>query len=141
MWEKSIFFSSSFHSNIGKSTIQASAKLSWSTSSSSCPTLSRAAPAKAMNGRVAGDEEHRVADVEIELLADRGRALRPDILGDRSGAAFLSVAEEDVAEARLALLLRPVVHAVAEGAVAAARRRDRPHLVRFVALEHARRRP
>ena len=45
LWEKSIFFSSSFHSYIGKSTIQASANWSSLISFSSVPILARASPA------------------------------------------------------------------------------------------------
>ncbi len=45
LWEKSIFFSSSFHSYIGKSTIQQNSKRSSSISFSSRPTLVRASPA------------------------------------------------------------------------------------------------
>ena len=77
--------------------------------------------------RHAADEEDGVAVPEAELLADRVGALGADVLGDRPGALAV-VAEEDVAEAGLALALRPGVHAVAEGAVAAGRRRNRPDL-------------
>ena len=45
LWEKSIFFSSSFHSYIGKSTIQQNSKRSSSISFSSSPTCVRASPA------------------------------------------------------------------------------------------------
>ncbi len=50
--------------------------------------------------------------------ADRVGALLADVLGKRAGACELAVflPPEDVAEARLAWLLRPGVHAVAEGA-------------------------
>ena len=79
--------------------------------------------------RLAGDEEDRVAAFSPSSWrsafavapargcwrSDRGRRPRP------------CRAPEDVAEARLALALGPGVHAVAEGARAAARRRDRPH--------------
>ena len=34
--------------------------------------------------RLAGDEEHRVADAELELLGDLLGALRPDVLGERA---------------------------------------------------------
>ena len=77
--------------------------------------------------RLAGDEEAGVADAELELIGDLLGALRPDVLGERAGAALLAFAPEDVAEAGLALALRPGIHAVAEGAVAALRRRNRPH--------------
>ena len=63
----------------------------------------------------------------FELIGDLLGALGPDVLGERPGAALLALAPENVAEARLALALRPGIHAVAEGAVAAFRRRDRPH--------------
>ena len=79
--------------------------------------------------RLAGDEEAGVADAEPQLIGDLLGALRPDVLGERTGAALLAFAPEDVAEARLAFALRPGIHAVAEGAVAAFRRRDRPHRV------------
>ena len=87
--------------------------------------------------RLAGDEEHRVADAEAELIGDLLGPLRPDVLGERPGAALLALAPEDVAEPRLALVLRPGVHAVAEGAVAALRRRDRPDLDLGVGGDHA----
>src|ERR1700732_1449358 len=45
LWEKSIFFSSSFHSYIGKSTIQQNSKRSLATRPSASPILPRAAPA------------------------------------------------------------------------------------------------
>ena len=45
LWEKSIFFSSSFHSYIGKSTIQQNSKRSLAIRPSSSPILVRAAPA------------------------------------------------------------------------------------------------
>ena len=108
LWEKSIFFSSSFHSYIGKSTIQQNSKRSLSMRLSSSPTLVRAGPANFTNSlRLAGDEEHRVADAEPELIGDLLGALRADVLGERAGAALLALAPEDVAEPRLALALRP----------------------------------
>src|SRR6266542_6176431 len=45
LWEKSIFFSSSFHSYMGKSTIQQNSKRSLAISPSSSPILVLAAPA------------------------------------------------------------------------------------------------
>src|SRR2546425_11309346 len=45
LWEKSILFSSSFHSYIGKSTIQQNSKRSLAIMPSSSPILLRAAPA------------------------------------------------------------------------------------------------
>src|SRR5581483_11839886 len=78
--------------------------------------------------RIAGGEEHRITNLQPELLLDGAGALRSDVPGDGAGAgsAFL-LAPEDVAEARLALLLRPAVHAIAERTRAAARRGNRPH--------------
>ena len=71
LWEKSIFFSSSFHSYIGKSTIQQNSKRSLAIRPSSSPTLVRAGPANLHELlRLAGDEEHRVADAEPELIGD-----------------------------------------------------------------------
>src|ERR1700730_17173956 len=49
LWEKSIFLSSSFHSYIGKSTIQQNSKRSRSMRPRSVPTLVRAAPANGLN--------------------------------------------------------------------------------------------
>ena len=71
LWEKSIFFSSSFHSYIGKSTIQQNSKRSLSIRPSSSPILVRAAPASlAARGRLAGGEEHRVAGLRAGLGHD-----------------------------------------------------------------------
>src|SRR5690606_23274333 len=72
-------------------------------------------------GRIAGREEAGIARFEAELRADRLGAFLADIPGDGAGAFQLAalLAPEDVAEARLALALRPAVHAVAEGARAA----------------------
>src|SRR5262249_19140119 len=77
--------------------------------------------------RLAGDEEHRVADAEPELLPHRLGALDAEIARDRAGAALLALAPEDVAKSGQSLALRPRIHAVAERAVAARRRGDRPH--------------
>src|SRR5665213_1295574 len=49
VWEKSIFFSSSFHSYIGKSTIQQNSKRPSAISFSSWPSLVRARPANFQN--------------------------------------------------------------------------------------------
>ena len=57
--------------------------------------------------RLAGDEEHGVADAKPELIGNLLGALRPDILGERARAALLAFAPEDVAKPRLALALRP----------------------------------
>ena len=130
--EKSIFLSSSFHSNIGKSTIQQISKRSCAIRFSSSPTLVRAEPANLYEIlRLAGDEETGVADLEAELIGDLLGALRPDVLGERARAALLAFAPEDVAEARLAFALRPGIHAVGESAVAAGRRRNGPDRIAF----------
>ena len=129
LWEKSIFFSSSLHSYIGKSTIQQKANWFSSTRLRSRPILVRARPAKAVNfsGR---PQTKKTASPSLRPSCARIASVRsgPDVLGERAGAALLALAPEDVAEARLALALRPGIHAVAEGAVAAGRRGDRPHL-------------
>src|SRR5689334_2446 len=78
--------------------------------------------------RPAGGEENRIPDAEIELAANGFAALGPDIAGDRAGTALLALAPEYVSEPRLALTLSPAVHAVAEGAAAALRRRNGPDL-------------
>ena len=122
LWEKSIFFSSSFHSYIGKSTIQAEAR-SWFSSMrpSSWPIFCRAAPANVVNfAGLPADEEDGVAVLRARA-ADGSRRCAPAPMFLAIGPApSLAVAEEDVAEARLPLALRPRIHAVAEGAVAAA---------------------
>src|SRR5690606_30139496 len=89
--------------------------------------------------RIARDEEDGIALLQAELLADRLGALRADILGDRAGALERIVlgAPEDVAEARLALTLRPGVHAIAEGSGATGLRRDSPDLGLRIGLDHA----
>src|SRR5581483_9431384 len=86
--------------------------------------------------RIAGDEERRIALLQGHLLADRRGALRADVVRERT-RALIALAPHDVAEARLALALRPRVHAVAEGTAAAALAGDRPDLVLRV-LQHAR---
>src|SRR4029077_3690292 len=80
---------------------------------------------------------HRVADAEAELLADGFGPLGPEIARHRAGAALLALAPEDVGHSFLALALRPRIHAVAERAVAAALRRDRPHLGARIAGQDA----
>src|SRR5690348_3481621 len=77
---------------------------------------------------LAGNEERRVAFLQTELLTDRSGTFRPDVVRKRAGS-LAAFAPEDVAEARLALALRPGVHAVGERAAAAALGRNRPHLV------------
>src|SRR6185437_2782876 len=54
---------------------------------------------------LAGDEERRIADTELELVGDLLGALRADVLGKRPGAAFFAFAPEDISEARLAFAL------------------------------------
>ena len=72
-----------------------------------------------------------------KLIGDLLGALRPDVLGERARAALLALAPEDVAEPRLALVLRPGVHAVAEGAVAALRRGIAQTSSLRILVEHA----
>ena len=60
--EKSIFFSSSFHSNIGKSTIQQKSKRSFFDQAELLADLGARRPRELHELRgLAGDEEHRVA--------------------------------------------------------------------------------
>src|SRR5262249_15923834 len=87
--------------------------------------------------RFAGNEEHRVADAEPELFAQCAGALRPEILRDRSRAALLAVAPEDIAETGLTLALGPFVHAVAKRAIAALGRRNAPYLDLWIGGDHA----
>src|SRR4029450_13812638 len=79
--------------------------------------------------RVAGNEEGGVAIGKAKLLTDRLGALLTNVLGQWTGAfklvAFL--APEDVTQPRLALTVRPGVHAVAKGAAAAGLCRNAPH--------------
>src|SRR5690606_29061220 len=67
---------------------------------------------------VTGHKEAGIAVAQAKLSADRLRAFRTDILGDRTGTFERTalVAPENIAEARLPLTLRPGVHAVAESA-------------------------
>ena len=89
LWEKSIFFSSSFHSYIGKSTIQQNSKRSFSIRFELLADLGARRPGELHElVRLAGDEERRVADAEAELLRDLLGALRPDVRA--SGPAPLS---------------------------------------------------
>ena len=55
---------------------------------------------------IAGDEERGIALLQAELRADRRGALRTDVVGERA-RALIALAPHDVAEARLALALRP----------------------------------
>src|SRR6267154_2579936 len=65
------------------------------------------------------------------------RAALANWLNARDRPGPLAIAEEDVGQARLALVLGPGIHPVAKGSVAAARRRDRPHPHIRVAGDHA----
>ncbi len=75
--EKSIFFSSSFHSYIGKSTIQASSKRSLSIRFSSCPILVRASPA---NLRTCRDRRRRRRPHRLRSGRSCPEALRSALL-------------------------------------------------------------
>ncbi|CUX13362.1 conserved hypothetical protein [Agrobacterium genomosp. 5 str. CFBP 6626] len=87
---------------------------------------------------ITGNEEAGVARLEAELLAQRLGAFFADVLGERTGTADLAVLflPEDVAEARLALALRPGVHAIAESARTTGLGRDRPDLNLGVGSDH-----
>jgi hypothetical protein len=80
-------------------------------------------------------KKHGIAHAELELVGYFFRAFRPDVLGERTGAALLALAPEDIAETGLAFALRPGIHAIAEGAVAALRRGNGPHLRRRIGIE------
>src|SRR3954469_10435449 len=56
--------------------------------------------------RITGDEEGGIALLQAELRADSSGTLRADIVGQGTGA-LAALAPHDVAEARLALALRP----------------------------------
>src|SRR3954465_3607575 len=89
LWEKSIFLSSSFHSNIGKSTIQQKSNRSFAMSPRSSPTLVRAGPANftnlagpgprdlTMGGAPTRHEECPVTYVKSELQTQLLGALGP----------------------------------------------------------------
>src|SRR5690606_19901134 len=62
--------------------------------------------------RAPRDEEHGITVVQAQLRLQRCRPLFADILGNRPRA--LPVLEEDIAQTRLALALRPAIHAVTE---------------------------
>ena len=123
MCEKSIFFSSSFHSNIGKSTIQANSNRSLVDELQVLRRLCAREPGKLDEFvGIAGDEEGGVAGLQPELRADRLDALGADVVGERAAPAHArrlgvvlkrrlvlgAVEEQDVAEAGLAL--RPCAH-------------------------------
>jgi hypothetical protein len=124
--EKSTFFSSSFHSNIGKSTIQQNLNCSLGHQLQLGPDPGAGQAGElGEHGRIAGHEEGGVALAQAQRLHQRlGRLAQ--VLGDRAAPRALVFRPEDVAQARLALALRPAVHAVAEGAAAAGRGRDGP---------------
>ena len=81
--EKSIFFSSSFHSYIGKSTIQHNSKRSLATRPKLLADLGARGTGELHEVlRLAGDEEHGVADAEAKLIARSASV--------RSGPMFLA---------------------------------------------------
>ena len=87
LWEKSTFFSSSIHSNIGKSTIQHRRNSPSAMRSESVPTLGAGETGELVDGgRVARGEEDGVARLEAELRAHRLGALGAEVLGDRARA-------------------------------------------------------
>src|ERR1700736_1213337 len=61
LWEKSIFFSSSFHSYIGKSTIQQNSKRSFFISPSSSPMRERSHSARLAQKRGLSAAQHTAA--------------------------------------------------------------------------------
>ena len=132
LWEKSIFFSSSFHSYIGKSTIQQNSKTSFLLTPRSLPMRMRAAPASLAALSALSQAKKTASPGESFAFSTSANcASELQEFGDRPPArqrpAFAF--EDDVAEARRALSLRPVVELVEERArlLRRARRRDRPH--------------
>src|SRR5690606_27716280 len=83
-----------------------------------------------------GDEEGRVTLAQTQRRHQGLGRLLTQVLGDRAAPRLLIVRPEDIAQARLALALRPGVHAVAEGARAARRRRDGPDGVLLVGAQN-----
>src|SRR4029079_5513593 len=76
--------------------------------------------------RISGREKHRIAVLQSKLSFDGARSFGADVFGDGPRTAFLTFTPENIADARLALALRPRIHAVTEGARGAAPRRYRP---------------
>ena len=111
LWEKSIFFSSSFHSYIGKSTIQQNSNTSFFETPRSLPMRmrARAREPRRPGGLVAG-EEHGVARDEsfaLAISACCASALRNLAIGPLPASAVAFALEDDVAEARGALARSP----------------------------------
>src|SRR5690606_2235597 len=88
------------------------------------------------DARLTGDEEGRVALPQPQGAHHRLGRLLAEVLGDGAAPGLLIIRPEDIAQARLALALRPGVHAVAEGARTARRRRDGPDGVRRIGAEN-----
>src|SRR5690606_25149475 len=90
--------------------------------------------------RHAGHEEDGITFLKTKLGTDRLGPFRSDVLchWPRPFEAATSFAEEDITEARRPRALRPGVHPVAEGTVAAGGCRDRPDLNLRVLLDHSR---
>ena len=72
-----------------------------------------------------GAEKHRIAIFQPQLGSDLFGSFGPDIFGKRASAFALT--EENIAQARLPLALRPTVHAVAKSTATAGFRRNSPH--------------
>src|SRR5258708_1179432 len=86
-----------------------------------------------------GHEEHSIASAEAKPFTNALGAFNANIPGDRPGAPLLAFAPENVGEAGLAFALGPVIHAVAEGPVAASWRWNCPDLDRvWIRCDHAR---
>ena len=127
--EKSIFFSSSFHSYIGKSTIQHSSNRSLVDKLELFANLGARGPGELDEVlRLAGDEEARRRRLRARVAARIASvALDADVLGERAGAALFAFAPENIAEARLAFALRPSFMRSQNARLPPRRRRDRPH--------------
>src|SRR6476620_9861688 len=135
LWEKSIFSSSSFHSYMGKSTTQQNSKRSAAMRPSSEPSLVRARPAKSTNS-LGMPATKKTASPPLKPRCSRIALVRtgPRLLAIGAARRLL---EADIAHATLAFRDRPGVHAVAEGARASARHRDRPDTRVCVHVDHA----
>ena len=140
LWEKSIFFSSSFHSYIGKSTIQQNSNTSVLAESElrcRCGCARRPRVSRPASSLSAG-EEHRVAGLDAGLGGDGGsapRAGRNLAIGPLPASAPSLLLEDDIAEARRAFAARPVVELVEEASAAARRRRAPGWRARVLPLE------
>jgi hypothetical protein len=71
-----------------KSTIQQKSKRSFATNPVPCRLSCARDPQFHEILRLAGNEEHRIADFQAKLFAHRIRALRSDVLRDRPRTAF-----------------------------------------------------